>query len=134
MIEAPTLQALVLADQVYVDRDTNKFIISGTFRQLLTAEIPGLLNRETYAYVCMTNVYGTINVHLRYIDLETNQVLLHSTELPVYASSPVETVELKIPIAPLPMPHEGVYAFEVHVGDEMLGAFRVSVRRVSEEG
>ncbi len=134
MVEAPTLQALVLADQVYVESDTYKFIIAGTFRQLLTAELPCQFHRETYAYVCMTNVHGTVNVHLRYIDLSTNQVLLRSMEFPVVASSPVETVELKIPVAPLPMPHEGVYALEVHVGDDMLGAFRVSVRRFAKEG
>jgi len=36
---------------------------------------------------------------------------------------------LAVEVPPFPMPHEGVYAFELHAGGEMIGARRIRVAR-----
>ena len=36
----PVLQAMVLADHVYQDRQTGKYIIAGTFSQIIFGSVP----------------------------------------------------------------------------------------------
>ena len=69
-----------------------------------------------------------------YVDLANNDVLMELSGFEVEADDPLDTVELVVELTELPMPHEGVYAFEVHAGDEMIGALRIFVSHRDEEG
>ena len=58
MPHKPVLQALVLADHVYVDAETGKKIIAGTFNELHAAEFPTQFAHVTFAYLCLTDLRG----------------------------------------------------------------------------
>jgi hypothetical protein len=140
----PTLQALLVADRVYRDAATGKFIIAGTFNRLCYSKTPpvtppsgqtpgkvmgGMDAGSPYAYVSLTEVRGKVPLVFRYVDLTDNNPLLVS-EFEVQANSPLETVELVLPLPRLPIPHAGVFAFEIASGNEPLGSVRLVVEEM----
>lgn len=126
-MSTPVLQAIVLADHIYTDAVTGKKVIAGTFNALQPNEIPSQFNRSTFAYLCLTDVKGATELELRYVDLQSNEMLIGLQGVRVHANSPLDSVELVIEVPPFPIPHEGVYAFEAHADDVLIGALRITV-------
>ena len=133
MVTKPVLQALVLADQVYVDGSSGKKVLAGTFNRLWAKDFPTQFARTTWAFVCLTNLQDEVDIQLRYVDLRTSEVLLQTVPLKVESSDRLASAELVIEVPPFPMPHAGVYAFEVYAEDELLGYLRVSVLEMTGE-
>lgn len=129
----PVLQALILADQIYVDRRTGKNVIAGTFRRLWARDFPTKYRTTTWAFVSLTDIQGSAQIHLRYTNLRTNEVLLGTKPMTVTCDDPLQSVELFVEVPPFPMPHPGVYAFELYVGEELLGSLRISVAQIKGE-
>ena len=161
---APVLQAMLLADQVYQDRDTGKYVICGIFSAIhfVPNEPPPDTDRSAgtddsgrgdggkavdtplpsapapapvpiarlvragspFAYVSLTELQGTRKFELRYVDLEENSVLF-GTAFEVSCRDPLETIQITVPLPPLPIPHEGVFVLELLCDGEMLGSHRV---------
>ena len=132
MVQLPKVQALVLADHIYRDPNSGKLSILGIFNRLITRGLPKTFERTTFAYVCLTDLLGTVEVELRYRDLRTNEVLMQTVPLSVRSDDPLLSIEMVIEVAPFPMPHAGVYTFEVHTRNEMLGSLRVLVESVEQ--
>lgn len=150
----PTLQALLLADHVYRDADTQKHIICGVFGQVYftttkntatkpgsntdegDAEVEGAAKEITapmesvrragspYAYISLTEVHGTKRFELRYIDLQDFSVLLKA-EFDVHCENPLLNVQLVMPLPHLPTPHPGTFVLELLCENTMLGSHRV---------
>lgn len=127
-MKRPFLQALVLADQVYTDKNTNKRIIAGTFNTLHAMEFPSMFGRMTFAYMSLTNLQGEYDFVLRFIDLKENEILLESSPLHCSCNEPLATHELVLPVPTFPMPREGVYMFELYANNEAIGYLRMLVR------
>lgn len=123
----PVLQALVLADHIYIDSKTGKKIIAGTFNHLSSAQFPSQFSRSTFAFISFTEVRGDTSIVLRYVDLASGDILLELKDLQVRSNDPLATVEMVVEVPRFPMPHEGVFAFEVLAGEEMLGFLRIFV-------
>ena len=123
----PTLEAVVLADDVYTDAVTNKKIIAGTFNQLWSNKFPSRFGKTTKAYLVLTNCRGPQKLKIRYIDLQDESVLMESPEFKIMTENPLERHEVVMDVPPFPMPHEGQYAFEVYCNGELLGGIRVNV-------
>jgi hypothetical protein len=162
---APVLQAMLLADQVYQDRGTGKYVICGIFSAIhfVPKEPPKDKDRSAgagaadggsdggeadetsesspsapapvpiarlvragspFAYVSLTELQGTRKFELRYVDLEENNVLFGTT-FEVSCRDPLETIQITVPLPPLPIPHEGVFVLELLCDGEMLGSHRV---------
>lgn len=129
----PILQALVLADQVYIDATTHKKVIAGTFNRVWAPSFPTVFERGTWAYICLTEVREPVKIQLRYVDAEAHQVLMEAIPVGVQATSALDSVELVSAVPPLPMPHEGVYRFEVYAADELIGSLRITASRREAE-
>lgn len=140
----PVLQALVLADRVYQDV-TGKKIIAGTFNCFLFSrkpvsrevelpdgskqtQVPGGLHAGSpYAYISLTDVCKGTKLLLQFVDLAKNRPLF-STELTVDCSDRLQTIELVLPLPPLPIEGPGSYAFEIVWEGEILGSYRIIAR------
>lgn len=83
MVQKPILQALVLADRIYVDVLTRKTVIAGAFNRLWATKFPTKFGSTTWAYVCLTELQGSVPIALRYTDLQTNEVLLDTKTLTI---------------------------------------------------
>ena len=140
----PVLQALLIADKVYEDKATGKKIIAGTFNRVLLAskveasvredeagnkiaKIPGGMQLGSpSAYFSVTDCYDDCQFELRYVDLSDNKVLLNA-RVGVRCKDPLATVEVTVPMPPLPTPHLGVYTLELLCKNELLGSLRIVV-------
>ncbi len=133
MSHQPVLQALVLADHIYVDAHTGKKIIAGTFNELHTVEFPAQFAHCTYAYLCLTDLRAETSLDLKYVDLDTGEVLMQLEDVRVEADSPLDSTELIVEVPEFPMPHAGVFALEVHASGGLLGFLRITVRQGEED-
>jgi hypothetical protein len=152
-VPKPVLQALVLAEHVYQDKLTGNSVIAGTFNRLhvfkrglpsdgvsqpvqdVGGRLDGLRKLapheiskvgSPWVYISLTEIYGTIPLELRYVDLVDNVVLLR-VEMSAKSESPLDTLEAVVRLPPLPTPHPGTYALELLSNDEPLGSHRVTV-------
>lgn len=127
MAVRPILQALLVADAIYVDASTGKKIIAGTFNRLVCEDFPATTVVSKHALISLTDVHRSVEIGLRFVDLSTGESLLELHGLVVEADDPLETVELVVELPPLPLPHAGAYALEVHWQDELLGLLRLYI-------
>jgi len=144
----PVLQALLLADHVYKDANTGKMIVAGTFNRLgvfkkQEQEAAELAQGEVaktsvakvqqagspYAYINIIEVHGSTAFELRYVDLDSHEVIFHTSQITVEAKDPLTTFEVAIPLPPLPA-RLGVYALELVWQSELLGSYRIVVAEV----
>jgi hypothetical protein len=137
---------MVLADHVYQDRSTGKYVIAGTFSRLwLSAPKPAptpnqpvvfqgtdSLSRAVSAagsphlYVALSDVHGSISLKIRYVDL-SNDANLFEMELGTTCTDPLALTELGIPLPRLPTPHGGAYSLDVLHDGATLGSWRVVI-------
>jgi hypothetical protein len=143
----PILQALLVADHVYVDSVTNKKIVAGIFHRMTLAkptlegditeaedgtrkiEIPqgGHRSGSPFCYVSITEIRGNQKFTLRFVNLDDDQALFQ-TQFEASCNNPLETIEAVFPLPVLPLKNEpGHYALELLWGQEPLGCHRISV-------
>lgn len=148
VIVKPVLQALLLADHVYEDKSTGKKIICGVFnrvffsrakkitREVVDGEIKarvkgGEESGSPFAFVSLTEVRGSVEFSVRYVELADDQTLLHTT-FRVESDDPLVTVELILPLPKLPVRKPGTHALELLCDDELLGSLRVQVEELTD--
>ncbi len=115
---------------MYTDVHTNKKIVAGTFNQLWSVKFPAIFSKTTQVYLVLTNCHGVQKLRIRYVDLKDESVLLESPEIELAITDPLERHEVVMDVPPLPMPHEGQYAFEVYCNGELLGGIRINVDKL----
>ncbi|MCA9081798.1 MAG: hypothetical protein KDA58_14645 [Planctomycetaceae bacterium] len=144
----PLVQAVLVADHVYQDTQTGKFVVcgilgrvhcdrstvndatesgSGSVQGRRAVIIPkgGLKWGSPFLYWSVTEVHRTQLFTIRYVQLATDRVMF---ELPVNlsANDPMQVVQSVIPLPELPM-IGGHYALEVIWNNEILGAHRIEI-------
>lgn len=147
----PILQALLIADHIYQDRKSGKMIIAGTFTGMFfiskedaespeareamqkMSVTPGHRAGSPYAYINLTEVHGTQDLKLRYVNLEDDSIVFQF-DIKVQSNSPLATHEIHLPLPTLPQ-KEGVFALELLWQEvEPLGSTRITVKNVKGEG
>ena len=129
----PAVQSFILADHVYVDSQSGKKVIAGTFNRVAlgvsqTALVP------VYAYLALTNCRGHVEFHVRLIDLGDGNILHESARLRFDAQDPLHIYELVMELSPLPLPHEGSYALEACCNGQTIGSVTIGVARRKRPG
>lgn len=136
----PLVQALLLAERVYQDSATHTKIICGVFNSITVRpnrvaiepkSRPEAVGIEPQmgpptAYINLTEVHGTVRLELRYVDLQTHEVLLRE-QIAVTSGDPLQNVEVVAQLPILPVHQPGQYALEVLYEDEILNSVRINV-------
>ena len=144
---------MVLADHVYRDAGTGKFIIAGTFSALCQgqqkplpedparqSEIAGKRQTFTnpmgkagspYLYLALTGVHGRVSLGMRYINLADSSVLIEG-QIDITAADPVSVTEHSFPLPMLPL-SPGQFSLDLLYEGEILGSWRVAVKQQTKE-
>ncbi len=122
----PVLQALLLADHIYTDQ-SDKRIICGTFSKIFCQKFPSLTSFSCFAFVLLVDVVGEVELQLRLVSLEDNEIVLESGKAKIKSDSPLAPLDIVFQIPPLPLPHEGTYSFECWADETMIGSVRLQV-------
>lgn len=144
----PVLQAILLADHVYVDKGTGKHVVAGVFDRLLSITDEqiqtqpedcsqekklirgGMHSGSPWAFISVTDVRGKQVFALRYVFLDEDQ-LIFETKFTITSDNPLNTHNIVAPLPPLPSDRPGTFALEVVWNDEPLGTHRVVVARAA---
>lgn len=73
-----------------------------------------------------------MDVTIRYVDLDSNEVLMEHGPTTLEADDPLASVDLTVRVPFLPVPHEGGFALEVHASDELIGMLRIIATKIEE--
>jgi hypothetical protein len=139
----PHVQAILVADRVYVDEQTKKKIIVGIFRTLQKnsikptlsdnntrqIEIPshGMDSGSPWAFISITNIRDADTFALHYIDLLDDRIYLEVKFSVSKPASPTQVVDIVIPLPRLPIPERktGVCELALIWRKEPIGRFKV---------
>lgn len=142
----PTLQALLVADRIYVDKDSGKRIIVGVFQQLRVFKAPlsdaqkdtriqkmGAVAGSPFVYGSLTDVVGEQKFDLRYVRLK-DDVVIFATEITATSPDRLANVEFSLALPLLPTDPPGAYALELLWDSIPLGSYRIIVTETKIEG
>jgi hypothetical protein len=127
------LNALLLADQIYQDRESGKYVVAGIFHQINVPGFPTTLERSVGLFVSLTGVSNDANVELTFVDPADGTVLMRNRSLRVTWDDAETPVEFALEIPPLPLPHPGRYRLQLAVDGTELGASLLSVLELQGE-
>lgn len=146
----PVLQALLVADHVYEDKATSKKVVAGIFHAMyftrreverqvdpkggkVKINIPpgGMKAGSPFSYISLTDIRGKQEFDLRYVSLNDDKTIFES-HFQVDCPDPLATVEVMLPLPPLPANQPGIYALELLWNQEPLGSYRIAVRELKE--
>jgi hypothetical protein len=120
----PVLQALLLADHIYTDQ-SGKRVICGTFSRIFCSQFPTLTSFSCFAFVLLVDVVGEVELQLRLVSLDDNEILMESSKAKIRSESPLTPLDIVFQIPPLPLPREGIYSFECWTDGTMIGSVRL---------
>jgi hypothetical protein len=138
----PVLQAMVLADRVYRDADTGKFLIIGTFGKVMVKlsrpEPPDggvtVVTSEQVAdagtpslYLAMTDIHGTVDLTLRFVHLVTHEAYFEGG-VQLRADDPLKLCEAALGLPRLTA-EPGRYSLDLLWNEELIGQWRIEVVR-----
>ena len=131
MIEKPLGVALIICDQVIVDKTTNKRTLVGIFNQIQARSFPC---RQNYlaVFAQLTNGSGVLPVVLRCARQGIDEPLVeieHSIDFP----NPMATIEIEFLIEGLIFKQAGAHVFELVVDGEHVIESRFNVKTKTEE-
>ncbi|MCH8987738.1 MAG: hypothetical protein IIA92_02915 [Chloroflexi bacterium] len=125
---------MLLADHIYRDQGSSKYVIAGTFHQLNVATFPITFARTIGVFVSLSGLNGKTSIDLEFVDTSSGEVLMRTQSLEVSCDDPDFPVEFAIEVPPLPLPHAGRYLFRLAADGTVVGTVAVSVRAPGEEG
>lgn len=131
MSTKPVLKALVLADQIYQDARTQKWIIAGTFTQITGPRIP-IITPQIWVYLSLTDFRGECEIRLEIKFDDTDEVLAQTNPLRLKMENPLQTFEVALPIPPMTLHRPGIYSINVIHDEEILGSHRITVQLTPE--
>ncbi|KAA5543588.1 hypothetical protein FYK55_10265 [Roseiconus nitratireducens] len=142
----PVLQAMVLADHVYQDRQSGKHIIAGTFTQIQLRQPPKVTEEvqedgekrkrfsgpiggmgSPYLYLAFTGLRNSQQFCLQLVDLSDAKVLMeYPFKLEFEDPVAIAEVSLGMPHLQLAMPRKsGSYSLDLIWSDEQIGSWRI---------
>lgn len=119
----PTLQALWMAESADLDPATGRVNLVGLFDRV---RVPAGADSASggVVFFAVRGVHGEARLTLQYVDLRDNDTLI---ERPVRVEGgPLDTTDVSVRVNRIPVPHPGVYAWDLYAGLELLGTCRVT--------
>jgi len=122
----PFLNALLLADKVYIDKATNKSVIAGTFGRVWFQTFPGV-HVGSFVYINLSDFQGKHQLAMRFVQLSDGRELAKSSSIDIKQAERLGHHEIAMQLPALSFPHPGKYAIEILWDGEFLGQVKLDV-------
>jgi len=117
-IETPSVNSLILADHVYRDGESGKWVIAGTFNNIFTNTLP-IQYPLMDVFFQITNVHQPVDLHLRIEQADSGRVVL-DVGGPISSPSKLDVVEKKVSLMGFPLEQAGKYWVQLLSNEEIL--------------
>lgn len=115
------VQALLLADHIYLDQETGKHVIAGTFHQLNVVAVPTTFSRPIGLFLSLVGLSRPTSIDLEFVTEPSDEVLMGLQSLDLPADDPDLPVTVAIEVPPLPLPRAGRYRFQIVANGQVVG-------------
>jgi hypothetical protein len=115
--EKPLPLALLVADNVYHDRETGKWIVAGIFSNIGFASLPRTYD-SMEIFFQVTNISQAVDLRLR-IEHADGDTLLEVGG-PIHTKSPLEVIARRVVVRQLPFKKSGKHWVMLKSGEEIL--------------
>jgi hypothetical protein len=120
----PSLQALWLVEDAAQDPATGKINITGLFDQIEVSRPATHFTAPAFLFFALTEVHGQVDLALRYVDLSDLSLFVERL-LSVASADPLASTVVCVAAPPMPVPHAGVYAWELWWQNDIIGSSRI---------
>lgn len=123
----PELKAIIVCDNIIVDKRSNKKSLIGLFDRIYIHRFPTTY-RPVYVYVAFSDASGDYRFHLEFYSLTENKLLVKSSPVgPIHYPDRFKLNDIIMELPPLPFPGEGDYEMRVFANDQILGQRTINV-------
>lgn len=132
-LEPPVVNSLLIADRVYRDRDSGKWVIAGVFSGLKTRLLPARLD-QLNVFFQLTNAGRSFDLRLRIEHAESGEVMFEmGGPMQVSPADPLRVIEHLVRLTDVLFRREGKYWIQLLSGEEILAQAPLSVQIVPPE-
>jgi len=118
MTETPLPLSLLLADRIYQDRDSGKWVVAGIFSTIFVPSLPRTFD-TLEVFFQVTNISTQVDLHLR-IEHADGQTVVLDVGGPIQARDPLEVIARKVMLRNVPIRKAGKYWVMLKSGEEIL--------------
>ena len=129
MAPTPSIKAMLICDQIIHEHGTNKKSLIGIFQDIHLQKFPARFPRIG-VYINLTDAHGTYVLDLKLLSTKDGKEIGRGTTPPVEIDSPLRTCEFALQIQNLMFPEPGVYEFQLHVNEDLLGTKSFRVKQI----
>lgn len=128
-----TVHAMLLADHIYRDESSGKYVIAGVFHQYNALNFPTNFDRNIGIFISLSAFVPKIEARIEFVDVANETVLLRTPVLEILLAESALPVEFALEMPPVPLPHAGFYLYRLVVDDHILSEAALSVEALSED-
>ena len=116
--EVPIPLAIIIADEVYQDRSTGKWVISGVFNQILGDSLP-IIQDKMVIFWQATGIGDPVDLRLRIEHSDSGEPVFE-VRGPIKAQSPLQVKAIPVRIRGIQFDREGKHWIQLLSGEEIL--------------
>jgi hypothetical protein len=128
----PTCIAVVICDDIFTDKRSNKKAIWGTFNSITADRVP-FIHPKLSVLVTLTNGRGTRDIRLAIDHEQSNETMMEIGGPMIFKDGPLQIVELALGFKGVPFTRFGKYWLSVKSGSQIIGQRPFFVRQTAQE-
>lgn len=121
----PSLQAMWLAEDVTKDPGTGKVTVRNLFDQIALPDGETVFDAPVRLFFGISDQRPDVKLFLCFVDYSDYRVL-KGREIKIYGLSPLAVTDVQVTVGATPIPHPGVYAWELHHEGEIIGRSQIT--------
>ena len=114
------IEALLMADNIYQDVSSKKFILSGLFHQINTSELPFILSCSFGIFISVSGLIGLSAIKFEIIDLTTNTSLASMSSIEINSPDATIPVCFGIEVPPFEIYNAGRHEVNLEINQHLV--------------
>ena len=129
----PYSLAMLLCDQVIVDERSKKKTLVGVFDVIYAKSFPAK-HSSLSVYARLTDAGGQYKFRMDYVQVKTDNLLVHADIPPVDITDRLKTHELIMQFPPIDIPVRGEYELRLWANERYISRVKFTAVQIGKEG